>query len=110
MLAGIENPVDLIVPANQQTARLVTDLFGGSLDPSTVGWFQATSSVSDLTGFFLFLNGLGTVLDGADLPDSAKKIVFNRIKVAEGFSTELNIINPSGRLPSNCSCWTQVIL
>ena len=68
------------------------------------------SSVSDLTGFFLFLNGLGTVLDGADLPDSAKKIVFNRIKVAEGFSTELNIINPSGRLPSNCSCWTQVIL
>ena len=40
VLAGIENPVDLIVPANQQTARLVTDLFGGSLDPSTVGWFQ----------------------------------------------------------------------
>ncbi|MDA2930597.1 DUF11 domain-containing protein, partial [Acidobacteria bacterium AH-259-O06] len=96
-LSGIVNPVQVTVPANQQFSKLTSELFGGGLDPATVAWFQATSPVDDLTGFFLFLNiPLPAILfDGADLPPSDKKIVFTQVRMGSGNTTELNIINPS---------------
>jgi uncharacterized repeat protein (TIGR01451 family) len=95
--SGFQNPVPVTVRANQQFSRQATELFGSSLDPSKIGWFQATSSVDELTGFFLFLNGPPiTLFDGADLPESAAKIIFNKIQIDSGSSSELNIINPSG--------------
>ena len=94
LLTGINNPVPLMVPAKSQLAQLTSEIFGSGLDPATVGWFQATSSVDDLTGFFLFLNGSLTLLDGADLPVSAVKIIFNKIRIDAGHQTEINLINP----------------
>ncbi|MDA2936979.1 hypothetical protein MYX75_01785 [Acidobacteria bacterium AH-259-A15] len=93
-LAGIQNPV-VTIAANQQFSKLTSELFGEGLDPATVGWFQATSPVDDLTGFFLFLNTSFTLFDGADLPSAAGKIVFSQVRLDSGYSTELNIINPS---------------
>ncbi|MCH8820586.1 MAG: hypothetical protein IIB03_09755, partial [Acidobacteria bacterium] len=94
LLTGINNPVPLMVPAKSQLAQLTSEIFGSGLDPATVGWFQATSSVDDLTGFFLFLDGSLTLLDGADLPVSAVKIIFNKIRIDAGHQTEINLINP----------------
>ncbi len=80
------------IPAEQQLAQLISQIFG-DLDPDTIGWFRATSSTPNLTGFFLDFNGILSELDGADLPQKARRIVFNKIRTEEGFSTELNIIN-----------------
>ena len=94
-LAGINNPASLEIPPNQQLALLTTELFGNDLDPEAVAWFQARSPVNDLTGFFLFLNSTATLFDGADLPPTADSIILNQVRSGSGFSTELNVINPS---------------
>ena len=93
LLAGIENPVVETVQANQQFSRLTSELFP-QLDPNTAGWFQATSSVDNLTGFFLFLDFDFTELDGADLPLSDVGIVFTEVGLSSGDRTELSVINP----------------
>ncbi len=90
---GINNPVDLMVPANQQIGMLTSQIFGTGLSANTVGWFRATSPLGGITGFFLFLNDSGTLFDGADLPPLDRKIIFNQIRVDDGYSTELNLIN-----------------
>src|SRR5688572_19813735 len=71
---NFQNPAQITVPANQQVAKLVTEIFAGSLSPDFVGWFQATCPVDGLTGFFLHLDGSDTFFDGADLPGTAEKI------------------------------------
>ncbi|MDA2932820.1 hypothetical protein MYX82_00600 [Acidobacteria bacterium AH-259-D05] len=93
-VTGIDNPVQKTVPANQQLVGLTSSFFGTEADPSTIAWFQAISPIDGLTGFFLFVNGSITQFDGADLPVSAKSIVFNEVRVGAGSTTELNIINP----------------
>ena len=97
-LTGIANPVLVAVPANQQFSGLTSDLFGLGPDADTVAWFQATSPVDNLTGFFLFqdIPLPATLLDGADLAPSAGKIIFPQVRLGSGDTTELNIINPSG--------------
>ncbi|MDA2934234.1 hypothetical protein MYX82_07810 [Acidobacteria bacterium AH-259-D05] len=100
MLTGINNPVQVTVPANQQLAQLTSQFFGTGPIPATVAWFQATSSTDGLTGFFLFVNGTVTEFDGADLPVSTESIVFNQIRVDSGSATELNIINPGSATAS----------
>ena len=91
---GITNPAEIMVPANQQRARLTSEFFGVGPDAATVAWFQATSPTNGLTGFFLFVDDNISKFDGADLPVLAKTIVFNQVRVGAGGSTELNIINP----------------
>ncbi|MEE8348855.1 MAG: leucine-rich repeat domain-containing protein [Acidobacteriota bacterium] len=93
-LTGIVNPVQRTVPSNGQLAQLTSEIFGSGLDPAAIGWVQVTSLVDDLTGFFLFLDGSLTVFDGADLPVSAVKIIFNKIRIDAGHQTEINLINP----------------
>ena len=93
--AGFVNPVALTIKANQQIAKLTTELFGTGLAATTIGWLQATSATDGLTGFFLFLDGRVTLLDGADLPPPAQKLAFHRVRVASGYSTEIDIVNPS---------------
>ncbi len=92
---AFQNPVEIDIPANQQLAKLISEIFQGTLPASSVGWVELTSPADSITGFFLFLNGQLTQLDGADLPVSAGEIVFNLIKVGDGYHTELNFINPS---------------
>ena len=95
-LADINNPVQVTIPAQQQFSRLTSELFGVGLDPDTVAWFQATSPVDGLTGFFLFLDIPlpSSFFDGADLPVPATSIVFTQVSVESGNATELNIVNP----------------
>ncbi|MFQ5739487.1 MAG: hypothetical protein ACE5JX_10795 [Acidobacteriota bacterium] len=90
---GIVNPVELTLPANGQVGKLTAEIFGTGLDDSVVGWFQATSPVDGITGFFLFLNHSMSLFDGADLPPVDRKIAFNQIRVDNGYTTELNIVN-----------------
>ena len=93
-LAGIMNPAQIMVATNQQFADVTLNLFGDQIDPATIGWFQATSPVDGLTGFFLFLNSPTTQFDGADLPVAAGKIVFIQVRLDSSYTTELNLINP----------------
>ncbi len=91
---GLENPHQITIEPGRQFADLTSSLFG-TLPPDTVGWFEATSPSSDLTGFFLFLDFPDfTFFDGADLPRGGVRLVFPEIRLATGFSTEINLINP----------------
>ncbi|HEY3130293.1 MAG TPA: hypothetical protein VGL91_12610 [Acidobacteriota bacterium] len=92
--SGFKNPAQLTVPANQQVAKLTSEVFGGTLPSTTIGWFQAISTNDGLTGFFLYLDGSDTFFDGADLPPSAAKIVFNQMRLDSGYATELDLLNP----------------
>ena len=93
--SGFRNPVTLTVPAGQQKARNLSDpdMFG-TLPANQVAWVQATCNLDGITGFFLFLNGTITALDGADLPELGRKIVFHEIRDDGDATTEVNIINP----------------
>lgn len=92
--SGFSNPATLTVPPNQQISKLLPEIFSGALSTSTTGWVQAVSSTDGLTGFFLVLDGSDTFLDGADLPASFTRIIFNQLRVDSGYDTEVNIINP----------------
>jgi len=94
--SGFQNPAQITVPARQQASKLTSELFGTGLDPATLGWFQGTSNTDGLVGFFIFLNSSITLFDGADLPDSATRIVFNQVRVDAGYSTDIYVINTSG--------------
>ena len=92
---GFENRKEITIEAGLQLAEGIAALFGAG--PSdTVGWIEATSLSSDLTGFFLYLNLPDfTFFDGADLPRSNTQLVFPAVLLAEGFSTEINLVNPN---------------
>lgn len=92
---GFRNPAVVEVPAFQQRARVLADLFGTLPPADRFGWIRADSDVDSVTGFFLFLDGALTFWDGADLPVAGRKIVFPRIRLGDGYSTEINLINPS---------------
>ena len=92
------NQEPIIIAANSQFASLVsgpTGIFSG--EPDTVAWFQATSTTDNLTGFFLFFNDSlpFNLFDGADLPQTGTSIIFPQVRVDGGYTTELNLINPS---------------
>ena len=97
---GITNPAVLEVAAGQNTAVTAAEVFG-PVDPSIVGWVEATSSADGLTGFFLFLALDQSQLDGADQPQVSRKIAFNDIRGSEEFTTEVNIFNTAERLPGS---------
>lgn len=90
---GFTNPATLSIPSHQQVARLVSEVFDGSFPLNTIAWIHLTSPTEELTGFFLFLNGSLTELDGADLPEASDEIIFNTVRSDTGFSTELDLIN-----------------
>jgi hypothetical protein len=92
---GFVNPVVVTIKANQQIAKLTSEVFGSGLPGATVGWVQATSATDNLTGFFLLLNGTVTFMDGADLPVSAKGLTFQQVRIGGGYSTEIDLVNPS---------------
>ncbi len=93
--SGFKNPVELTVPAGQQLARVVSEVFGSGLEPGTSVWIQGTCSEDGLTAFSLLFNASGSLLDGSEAPAKAQKLVFNHVKVDGGYSTELNIVNPA---------------
>ena len=96
LLAGV-NQEERTIEANSQFADLVSSLFPGSQDPATVGWIQVTSTTDNLTGFFLVFNDSlpFNIFDGADLPQTGTAIIFPQVRVDSGYTTELNLINPS---------------
>ncbi len=85
------------IAAKSQSAALVSDIFSFSQDPATVGWIQVTSTTDNLTGFFLVFNDTlpFNIFDGADLPQTGTALIFPQVRVDNGYSTELNLINPS---------------
>lgn len=97
---GFQNPASINVPANQQISKLLPEIFGAALQTSTVGWVQAASAADGLTGFFLYLDGADTFLDGADLPVPSIRLAFNQLRIDNGFRTELNLVNPGSAAAS----------
>ncbi len=92
---GFVNPANIEIPAGQQYARLLSELFQGTLPPDATGWMQAVSETDGITGFFLFLNTSVTRFDGAGLPGLGRKILFNNVRQDLDAATELNIFNPA---------------
>jgi hypothetical protein len=94
LFSGFTNPAQVAVPGGQQLGLLTSQLFPG-LSENTVGWFQAKSPADGITGFFLFLNNPAdpTLMDGADLPPTERKVIFNQIRVGNGYATEVNLVN-----------------
>ncbi len=89
------NPVSFDILAGQQFARVTSSIFGTGIDPEAIGWVEATSEADDLTGFFQFLDTSISFLDGADLPPVATKLIFQDVRVDEGFSTTAFLVNPN---------------
>ena len=94
---GIENPVALEVKAGTQSGTITVSLFGSGPELGEAAWFQAVSETDGLTGFFLYLDTASSFLDGADLPSLSSRLIFSDVRVGEGESTELNLINPTGQ-------------
>jgi hypothetical protein len=91
---GFQNPVEFTISPHRQNARLLSEIFGGSFPADQISWMQATSSVDGITGFFLYLDPTLSFFDGADLPESGRKIVFNEVRSDQSSSTELSVFNP----------------
>ena len=97
---GFESRREITIQAGLQFAEVIATLFGVG-PANTVGWIEAASSSSDLTGFFLYLNLPDfTFFDGADLPRSNTQLVFPEVRLADGFSTEMNLVNPGAAATS----------
>lgn len=78
----------------RQFADVTISLFG-ALPPETVGWFEASSDSSDLTGFFLFLDFPDfAFFDGADLPRKSRSLVFPEVRLHDDFRTQISVVNP----------------
>ncbi len=89
------NPAELTIAPYRQEARLLSEIFSGSFPSDQVAWMEATSSVDGITGFFLYLDPSLSFFDGADLPETQRKIVFNEVRSDDSSSTELNVFNPN---------------
>ena len=89
------NPVSFDILAGRQFAQVTSSIFGSGIDPEVIGWVEATSDADDLTGFFQFLDTSISFLDGADLPPVAAKLIFQDVRVDEGFSTTAFLVNPN---------------
>ncbi len=89
-----ENPAVIELFAGEQHARLLSELFKGTLPPGATGWMQAVSETDGITGFFLFLDTGITRFDGAGLPGLGRKVIFNDVRQDAEAMTELNLFNP----------------
>ena len=98
---AFENPAFVDILAGQQFAEVTIGIFGSGIDPETIGWVEATSEADDLTGFFQFLDTSISFLDGADLPPVASKLIFQDVRVDEGFSTTAFLVNPNDDAPAS---------
>ncbi len=71
-------------------------IFGSGIDPQAIGWVEATSEADDLTGFFQVLDFDISFLDEADLPVPDSRLIFQDVRVDQGFSTTAYLLNPNG--------------
>ena len=90
------NPVSVDIPAGQQFAEVTIGIFGPGTDPEAIGWVEATSEADDLTGFFQILDFDISFLDGADLPVPDSRLIFQDVRVDQGFTTTAYLLNPNG--------------
>ena len=95
------NPVSVDILAGQNVAEVTIGIFGSGIDPEAIGWVEATSEADDLTGVFQFLDTSISFLDGADLPPVASNLIFQDVRVDEGFSTTAFLVNPIDDAPAS---------
>ncbi len=93
---GFTNPASFDIPPGQQFADVTIGIFGSGIDPEAIGWIEAVSEADDLTGFFQFLDTSISFLDGADLPVPDSRLIFQDVRVDQGFSTTAYLLNPNG--------------
>ena len=90
------NPASFDIPPGQQFAEVTIGIFGSGVDADAIGWIEATSPADDLTGFFQILDFDISFLDGADLPVPDSRLIFQDVRVDQGFSTTAYLLNPNG--------------
>ncbi len=91
---GFQNMVEVDIAAGEQFAEVTLGIFGPGTDPAAIGWIEATSEADDLTGFFQVLDFDISFLDGADLPQTAPRLIFQDVRLDAGFSTTAFLVNP----------------
>jgi hypothetical protein len=90
-----QNPVQRQLPAGQQLAAIVFQIFGAQLN-SDECWMQVSSDQSQIAGFFLAFDPAVNTIDGTDVNDrTSSPLIFT-----EAETTEISIINPN-ELPAN---------
>ncbi len=92
--AGFTNPAVRQIRGGEQLSEVTSSIFGFGIDPATIGWIEATSEADDLTGFFQVLDFDISFLDGADLPQTAPRLIFQDVRLDAGFSTTAFLVNP----------------
>ena len=89
-------PVTQILKPNEQI-NFTTNSF---LQPKEIGdlngWMDVESNRKDLAGIFLGYDGEMSRLDGGPaFSDTSQEFVFTETRIADGFSTEIIIVNPN---------------
>jgi len=76
---GMQNPVELAIPAGGQIARLATEVFGAGIAGKS-GWVELTASDVGGNGFFeLFDDALSTIDGGAFPVAPSSRLVFPHV-------------------------------
>jgi hypothetical protein len=86
---GMQNPVDLTVPAGGQLARLATEVFGAGIAGRS-GWVELTASDAGVDGFFQLSDSTLSTADGSSFPlASSSRLLFPQVDK----DTTLHIVN-----------------
>ena len=86
---GIQNPVELAVPAAGQLVRLATEIFGAGIAGRS-GWVELTASDIGGNGFFLLFDNALTTSDGGSFPAApSSRLIFPHVDK----DTVLNVVN-----------------
>ena len=77
--SGVQNPVDLTVPAGGQLARMAVEVFGAGIAGRS-GWVELTASDTGGNGFFELFDNALTTMDGGAFPTApSARLVFPHV-------------------------------
>src|SRR5439155_25903535 len=92
---AIKTPVTRVLQFGQQRSIVDTQVFGAGLAARRpVGWIKLESTVSGITGFFLFFNETLSFLDGADA-SSITTTSFILPEIEDRGFTRVHVANPN---------------
>ncbi|MBI2817239.1 MAG: hypothetical protein HYX72_09895 [Acidobacteria bacterium] len=90
---GVQNPATVVVPARQQLSIDASDLFGLSLNSLALGWIQADSDNSQITGLLYISTNAQQDGVGVEAGDVLRTRVVGAIPT--GLQTAVTLVNPN---------------
>jgi hypothetical protein len=77
---GITNPKTLVIPASEQRANRIIEIFGSGIAGKS-GWVEMQSGSAALKGFFLVFDASLTYIDGAELQTTpSTRLIFPKVQ------------------------------